>query len=331
MYQRSAGGRWLEILLFTLSSLILYHTGVGFILFLVPLQVVARGGVCGDSRWRRACSCWCFSGYGLCPRSSQAGRRRRTSWYMRRSGSCSCCSWDWSSMNLPLRRHAAGSCTCCSGPPRRAGIVAVPLAAAPRRDPGVPAVDGGPCSRTCRRRCRASSRRRTEWRAPSCRASWSRPSCSRSRRRTSSAASCWTTWSCSPSRGGRARRRPRGRRRSSERRPAFRFAEFRLEPWWLWPLIVSGALVLADLFFGISALGVRRLEHRARAPVPVRPAGPGHRALRVREARGSAVPVAAADRGPGDARRLPARGPVCDARGPRVRDFGELDPVPRPA
>ena len=48
MYQRSAGGRWLEILLFTTSSLILYHTGVGIILFLVPLQVVAsRRGVQG--------------------------------------------------------------------------------------------------------------------------------------------------------------------------------------------------------------------------------------------------------------------------------------------
>jgi hypothetical protein len=33
----------------------------------------------------------------------------------------------------------------------------------------------------------------------------------------------------------------------------FRLSRFRLESAWLWPLIVSGALVLADLFFGISA------------------------------------------------------------------------------
>jgi hypothetical protein len=35
--------------------------------------------------------------------------------------------------------------------------------------------------------------------------------------------------------------------------PAFRLSRFRLESGWLWPLIASGALVLADLFFGISA------------------------------------------------------------------------------
>jgi hypothetical protein len=35
-------------------------------------------------------------------------------------------------------------------------------------------------------------------------------------------------------------------------RPRFHFAELRLEGWWLWPLIASGALVLVDLFFGLS-------------------------------------------------------------------------------
>ena len=32
----------------------------------------------------------------------------------------------------------------------------------------------------------------------------------------------------------------------------FRLSRFKLESGWLWPLIISGALVLADLFFGIS-------------------------------------------------------------------------------
>jgi hypothetical protein len=41
MFQRSAGGRVLEILLFTLSSLVLYHIGIGVAVFLIPLQVVA--------------------------------------------------------------------------------------------------------------------------------------------------------------------------------------------------------------------------------------------------------------------------------------------------
>ena len=41
--------------------------------------------------------------------------------------------------------------------------------------------------------------------------------------------------------------------RSRGCRRRFRFSAFRLESGWLWPLIVSGALVLADLFFGISA------------------------------------------------------------------------------
>ncbi len=46
MLQRSAGGRLLEVILFTLASLVLYHSGIGFALFLIPLQVVAsRRGV----------------------------------------------------------------------------------------------------------------------------------------------------------------------------------------------------------------------------------------------------------------------------------------------
>jgi hypothetical protein len=48
MYRKPTGGRWLEMLLFTLSSLFLYHTGVGIALFMVPLQVVAsRRGIRG--------------------------------------------------------------------------------------------------------------------------------------------------------------------------------------------------------------------------------------------------------------------------------------------
>ncbi|MGA2381433.1 MAG: DUF2232 domain-containing protein [Spirochaetia bacterium] len=46
MYQRTSSGHYFEILLFTFSSLLLYHTGVGFVLFLVPLQIVAtRRGI----------------------------------------------------------------------------------------------------------------------------------------------------------------------------------------------------------------------------------------------------------------------------------------------
>jgi hypothetical protein len=46
MDQRLAGGIWLEVFLFTLSSLFLYHTGMGIALFLIPLQVVAsRRGI----------------------------------------------------------------------------------------------------------------------------------------------------------------------------------------------------------------------------------------------------------------------------------------------
>jgi hypothetical protein len=48
MYQRSSSGHYFEILLFTLSSLLLCFTGVGIPLFLVPLQIVAsRRGIRG--------------------------------------------------------------------------------------------------------------------------------------------------------------------------------------------------------------------------------------------------------------------------------------------
>jgi len=43
----------------------------------------------------------------------------------------------------------------------------------------------------------------------------------------------------------------------------FRLSSFRLESGWLWPLILSGALVLADLFFGISRLGLPWLAYAA--------------------------------------------------------------------
>ena len=46
MYRKSTSGLWLEIILFTVSSLFLYHTGMGIALFLIPLQVVAsRRGI----------------------------------------------------------------------------------------------------------------------------------------------------------------------------------------------------------------------------------------------------------------------------------------------
>ncbi|HYW82935.1 MAG: hypothetical protein ACHQ1F_06275 [Spirochaetia bacterium] len=46
MYRKSTSGLWLEIVLFTVSSLFLYHTGMGIALFLIPLQVVAsRRGI----------------------------------------------------------------------------------------------------------------------------------------------------------------------------------------------------------------------------------------------------------------------------------------------
>ena len=32
----------------------------------------------------------------------------------------------------------------------------------------------------------------------------------------------------------------------------FRFSQFRMEAWWLWPFMAAGALILVDLFFGIS-------------------------------------------------------------------------------
>jgi hypothetical protein len=41
MWQGTAGGRLLEIFLFALSSFVLYYFGVGILFFLIPLQVVA--------------------------------------------------------------------------------------------------------------------------------------------------------------------------------------------------------------------------------------------------------------------------------------------------
>ena len=67
MYRRSSGAGIPEILLFTISSLVLYYLGVGVALFLVPLQILASRR--GPSTLLVACLFFlaCFAGLRLAP------------------------------------------------------------------------------------------------------------------------------------------------------------------------------------------------------------------------------------------------------------------------
>ena len=292
MYKRSAGGRWLEILLFTTSSLILYHTGVGFILFLVPLQVVAsRRGVRGLAL-AAGVFLLVFLGIRFCARDlRKPGDATGYPVHMRRSGSCSSAPGDDRGELAPAAQprtlvmllaggHRGGRA--CRGPLARCWLAATRRSSSPWRA----------CSRTFRRRCPESSRR-------------PRSGGLRSSR------SCSSRRSCADGGGVPPAQLPAGLRDPARfllvggpggghataalfgARPTFRFAEFRLEAAGCGRSSLRGPWCLRTCSSG-SRLGVRGLEHRPGPAVPFRAAGPGNRAVPVREAQGPAAALAAA-------------------------------------
>jgi len=246
MYRRSSNGHIFEILLFTLSSLLLYHTGVGFPLFLVPLQIVASRRGFGALALAEGVFFVVFLGIRLWPTIADTPHVLPDAITAMETGVALLCLLGMLLVNLPLRRRPRTlvMLLAATGVAAAAAVPALLLLGGTsafqegmnqlyteisRAMTGVfsPGADTGAAAFLSQMLQPDRLRRMTE-------ATLLR----------SLAADYLVLLSFSWWAGQSAARRtplyPTADR--------FRLSRFRLEAGWLWPLIVSGALVLADLF-----------------------------------------------------------------------------------
>jgi len=250
MDRRSLGGQLFEILLFTLSSLVLYHTGVGFALFLVPLQVVASRRSFGALALAEAVFFAVFLGIRLWPMITQDPHAPPDVITAMETGIVAVCLVGMLVVNLPLRRRPR-TLVLLLAATGLAGAVAVPTGLLVTRTPAfqhamdqlfgevsgmlagmfAPGTDSGGAAFLSQVLQPDRLRRMTE------------ATVLRSFAADYLVLLSFSWWA------GQA-----AARRVPAYPPAlgFRLSAFRLETGWLWPLIVSGAFILADLFFGGS-------------------------------------------------------------------------------
>ncbi len=251
MYQRSSSGHYFEILLFTLSSLLLYHTGIGFVLFLVPLQIVAsRRGIRG-----LALAVGVFFSVFLLIRFWPAVFSREHALPdvlgTIEIGVAGVLLLGMIVVNVPFRRRPR-TLVMILAATALAGAAALPVAVWLSGVPAfqqamdamfadvsktlssvlAPAADTGAAAFFSQMLQPAQLRRMSE------------AYLLRSLLADYAIMLAFSWWA-----GQAASNRARA---LLGMEPGFRLSRFRLESAWLWPLIVSGAAVLADLFFGIS-------------------------------------------------------------------------------
>jgi len=260
MWQRSSRGPYVEILLFTLSSLLLYHTGVGFLVFLVPLQVLAsRRGVAALAL-AEAVFFAVFLAIRFWPTVFGDGHPLPDLLSASEIGIAGVCLIGMLVVNLPLPRkpRTMVMLLAASG---IAGAALVPLGLAIARIPAFQsAVDQlfGEVSKTLSAVFApgpddGSQAFFAQMIQPARLRSMTEATLLRSFLADYLVLLSFSWWA------GQAG----GRRRTmyAEIPEGFRLSRFRLESGWLWPLIVSGAVVLADLFLGLSARGLSVLAY----------------------------------------------------------------------
>ena len=257
MWQRSSRGQYVEILLFTLLSLLLYW--LGFFLFLVPLQVVAsRRGIRGLALAAGAFF-MVFLAVHFWPAVFSPGHALPDALGSIEIGIAGVCLLGMIVVNLPLARkpRTLALLLCASG---IAGAILAPLILAVYRMPTfLESVDQMSAD---------ALRRLTDVLPPDTAAAafiseMARPAQLRVMTEAlmrSFLAAFLVLFTVSWWAGQAAARRRTAFVAGTE---GFRLSSFRLESWWLWPLILSGTLVLADLFFGISGLGLPWLAYAA--------------------------------------------------------------------
>jgi hypothetical protein len=252
MYQRSSSGHYFEILLFTLSSLLLYHTGVGFVLFLVPLQIVASRRGLRSLAMAAGVFFAIFLVIRLWPAVFSSDHSVPDILGAIEIGVTGVLLLGVIVVNLPLRRRPR-TLVMLLATTALAGAAALPVAVWLSGTPAfqqsmdalfaevsrtlssalAPAMDSG------------ASAFFAQVLQPERLRKMSEAYLLRSLLADYAILLAFSWWA-----GQAAAHRARALLGAE---PGFRLSRFRLETGWLWPLIASGALVLADLFFGISA------------------------------------------------------------------------------
>jgi hypothetical protein len=251
MYQRSLSSSVFEILLFALSSLLLYHTGVGFVLFLVPLQIVAsRRGIRGLALAAGAFFA-VFLAIRIWPAIFSKDHSLPDVMGAIEIGVAGVLLLGLIVVNLPLRRRprtlimilaatalagaaALPAAVWLSGTPEFQRSMDLVFVEVSKALTGVfaPAADTGAAAVFSQMLQPAQLRRMSEaYLLRSLLADY--------------AILLSFSWWAGQAAANRARV-------FAGMAPGFRLSRFRLEAGWLWPLIAAGGLVLVDLFFGIS-------------------------------------------------------------------------------
>jgi hypothetical protein len=251
MYQRSSSSTLIEILLFTLSSLLLYHTGVGFALFLVPLQIVATRRGIRSLVLAAVVFFAVFLVIRFWPTVFTSDHALPDVLGSIEIGVAGVLLLGMIVVNLPLR-HRPRTLVMLLAATALAGAAALPAAVWLSGTPAfqrsmetlftevskalsgvfAPAADTGAAAVFSQMLQPDRLRKMSEaYLLRSLLADY-----------TVLIAFSWWAGQASANRGRALAGFP----------PVFKLSLFRMEAGWLWPLIASGALVLADLFFGIS-------------------------------------------------------------------------------
>jgi hypothetical protein len=251
MQKKSAGARILEILLYTLPSLLLYHTGIGIMVFLIPLQIVAtRRGIHGYLACAGAFLA-VILGMRLYPWVASLGATPPDMLVLMELVTVVLLLLGLAAVNIPLRRRPR-TLMLLLGTTVVAGIAAIPAAVLLSRSAAFQqSMDGlfAEVSRMLGSVFAASEDAvagslLSTLLEPSRLRQLSEAVVARSLLLDYFALLAFSWWA------GQAAAARTGALFGVQ--PRFRFAEWKLQGFWLWPLIAAGALVLADLFFGLS-------------------------------------------------------------------------------
>ncbi len=249
MLQTSARGRFLEIFLFTLSSLVLYHIGIGVGVFLIPLQVVASRR--GETSLLAACGLFLLVFLALRLLPFLGGQLRPDILTVVEVIFVLSLLLGLLALNLPLRVRLRALHRLL-GVTAAAGLLAIPMAVWLSRNAQFQEAMGTLFSEVSRMLTSLFAGRSGEpadpalatLLSPSALQKMSIAYLSRSLLAFYFGLLAFSWWAGQTS---AARAAWAGQRR-------FRFADFRLEGFWLWPLIAAWTLILVDLFLGARSM-----------------------------------------------------------------------------